>query len=159
MTPRTTTRAQGPHTIDTIRALLDRSAYAVEEAILRIYDLQTADEQASGTTTHDNGVGFSGCDAEILTSFAHWIKRSRYAHGARLTERQLVIARKKIKKYAAQLARIANAKHVASTRDVVPSVATTPCPECGGTRRVETNIMNDYAEVPCPRCGDAEVLV
>lgn len=85
----------------------------VMNAVLCIYARQTADEQASDTTEHQNGVGFSGADAEILSSFAKQIiefraGRSRWA--VALTPRQMALARKRIGKYARQLWEAAHAK-------------------------------------------------
>lgn len=69
-------------------------------ALIRIYDNQTLDEQNRGETYHLNGVGFSGSDARILTSFAEFYKNKGY-----LTERQMVYVFRKMGKYANQLAR------------------------------------------------------
>lgn len=88
-----------------IRAMLETSDKAVVRAVLAIYEYQTASEQNAMTTNEDNGVGFNGTDAGIMSSFAQGIKK----YGS-LTEKQMVIARKKIIKYAGQLAKIANAK-------------------------------------------------
>jgi hypothetical protein len=73
--------------------------------ILALYRFQTAEEQRVGATTENNGMGFNGVDAEILTSFALQIQRSRY-----LSPKQLEIARKKMDKYAGQLTKVANGK-------------------------------------------------
>jgi hypothetical protein len=96
-----------------ILARLDRDAYAVEEAILRIYDRQTSDEQNSLVTVHANGVGFSAFDAEFMSSLAQQIRANRYGNpnGRRLSPRQLEIGRKKIKRYAGQLLDVALAKY------------------------------------------------
>lgn len=75
--------------------------YAVK-AMLRIYEYQTADEQADGSVTDYNGVGFAGTDSQILTSFCkQWMKYHR------LSEKQMEIVFKKIGKYAGQLTRLA----------------------------------------------------
>ena len=75
-------------------------------AIIVIYSKQTADEQATDCTRHENGVGFSGCDAEILSSFARHILR--WNNGERkypspLSAKQIALARKKMPKYAGQI--------------------------------------------------------
>lgn len=72
--------------------------------ILAIYNRQTDNEQFSGETHDSNGVGFNGVDAPIMSSFAEFLKKTGF-----LTEKQQVIARKKMMKYAGQLASIANA--------------------------------------------------
>lgn len=40
------------------------------DALLTMYGMQTDDEQIMHSTTHKNGMGFNGCDAGILSSFA-----------------------------------------------------------------------------------------
>lgn len=72
--------------------------------ILAIYNKQTHNEQLSGETHELNGVGFNGADATIMSSFAEFLKNTGF-----LTPKQQVIARKKMMKYAGQLAKIANA--------------------------------------------------
>ena len=101
----TNTARSGPWTKEEITALLTRSDKAVGRAILAIYKFQTQTEQAIGHTTDHNGVGFNGVDAEILSSFAQFYQRSGF-----LTPKQLVLGRRKIMKYAGQLAKIANSK-------------------------------------------------
>lgn len=68
----------------------------------RIYEHQTADEQASGTTRNHNDVGFSGADAYILSSFAEQVLKGRI-----LSTKQRAILHKKMRKYAKQLERLA----------------------------------------------------
>jgi hypothetical protein len=70
--------------------------------ITAIYEKQTYEEQQSETTKEDNGVGFNGIDAYILSSFAKQIKA-----GKTLSVKQLAIAQKKMPKYARQLLSIA----------------------------------------------------
>lgn len=89
-------------TQDEIKAKVANEARWCERAILAIYARQTADEQESYTTTHHNGVGFSACDAEIMTSFALQLRKGR-----RLSAKQLTIAQKRMPHYARQLNEIA----------------------------------------------------
>ena len=96
-----------------IKANLAASDKWVCKAILAIYARQTADEQASDTTDHHNGVGFSAADAEILSSFAKQIQRHEAGHGRYLTPlspRQLELGRRRISKYAGQLLQAAHAR-------------------------------------------------
>ena len=100
---------------DQIRVKLQQSNYAVEEAILRLYDRQEADEQNSQVTVHANGIGFNAFDAGILSSFAEQIRadatRARpFGKGRRLSEKQMKIARRKIMRYVGQLTDIAMMK-------------------------------------------------
>lgn len=74
--------------------------------ITAIYKKQTWDEQQSESTKEDNGVGFNGVDAYILSSFAKQIKAGRT-----LSTKQLAIAQKKMPKYAGQLLIIAKTKN------------------------------------------------
>ncbi len=75
-------------------------------ACQRIYEYQTASEQASGSTRDHNGVGFSGADGEILSSFAEQINSGRFVG----SPKQMKILFKKMPKYAKQLDGIAQEK-------------------------------------------------
>lgn len=88
-----------------IRAKLLSDDRWLFRGILAIYGRQTDEEQTHGQTVEDNGVGFNGVDAEILTSFALQLKER-----GSLSPRQVEIARKKMPKYAGQLAKIATGK-------------------------------------------------
>ena len=72
-------------------------AWAIR-GLVKIYTLQTSDEQASDTTSHDNGVGFSGCDANILSSFAKQVNAGR-----NLSPKQMTIVYKKMPRYWRQI--------------------------------------------------------
>jgi hypothetical protein len=67
-------------------------------ALLRIYQNQTADEQCREATIERNGIGFTGPDAEILTSFAR-----QYQRRGCLSPKQMVILRRRIPAYARQI--------------------------------------------------------
>lgn len=113
MTTITTSPVVKVHTSESIKALLETSSKAVEKGILVIYDRQTQDEKSTESTNHQNGVGFSGVDAEILSSFAAQILRKQgrgQALGTCLSEKQMAIAKKKIARYSRQLAEVANEK-------------------------------------------------
>jgi len=97
-------------TIETVREKLATDQRWLERGILAIYNYQTDYEKNRGTTIEDNGVGFNGCDGEILSSFAEWMKKSWKPEGQRLTIKQSNLARKKMSKYAGQLVRIATDK-------------------------------------------------
>jgi hypothetical protein len=102
-----------------IRALLAERNDAVERAVLVIYERQTETEKATQQTRDHNGRGFSAFDAEILSSFAQQIMANKWNRpkGQRLTERQMVIARRKMMHYAGQLAQVAEQKE-AKTAEV-----------------------------------------
>jgi hypothetical protein len=69
--------------------------------LLRIYEFQTESEKSIGETTEDNGVGFSGADAHILSSFADQIKAGR-----QMSVKQMAMIYKKMPRYSGQLVRI-----------------------------------------------------
>ena len=72
--------------------------------MIQLYNCQTIEEQSSGTTKEYNNAGFNGVDAPIMSSFAQFYKKTGF-----LTDKQKVIARKKMIKYNKQLTRLANA--------------------------------------------------
>jgi hypothetical protein len=74
------------------------------KALLWLYKYQTEEEKQDFATHNLNGVGFTGPDAQILSSFAKQIVEKYF-----ITEKQLQILRRKIKKYENQMAKIANA--------------------------------------------------
>lgn len=70
--------------------------------LIAIYKRQTEDEQRAEQTELHNNVGFNSADAEILTGFAkQWLTREWFS------DKQMAILRRKMGKYAGQLARIA----------------------------------------------------
>lgn len=72
MTPTTPTK-------ESIKELLAKSDKAVYRALIVLFERQTSDEQASESTTHKNGRGFSAFDAEFLSSLAKQVQ-SRGTH-------------------------------------------------------------------------------
>lgn len=90
-------------TAEEIRFKMEMDNIWLIRGLMAIYNHQTEDEKASALTKHENGIGFNGVDANILTLFAKHYKE----HGW-LSNRQLALIRKKMAKYAGQLAKIAN---------------------------------------------------
>ena len=91
---------------DKIAFLKDKLATNDKWAVrgmLRIYDLQTAEEQSIGNTVENNGVGFNGVDSTILTSMSQ-----QYIRKHVLSVRQMNIIHKIMTKYAKQLMNIAD---------------------------------------------------
>ncbi len=84
-----------------IQNLLDTNDLAVCRALVVIFERQTSFEQSAETTSEKNDIGFSGVDAEICSSFA-----KQFMSRGFLSPKQMVIARKKMKKYWKQLAEI-----------------------------------------------------
>lgn len=67
-------------------------------ALVRVYECQTANEQIAETTNENNGVGFTGADAEFLTSLA-----KQYQLRATLSDKQMIHVFKKMPKYWKQV--------------------------------------------------------
>jgi len=83
----------------------------LERGILAIWKFQTKQEKSVEATLLYNGVGFNGVDGKFMTSLGTQIaeKISRgYCSGECLSVKQKYHARKRMKKYAGQLLRIAN---------------------------------------------------
>ena len=83
---------------ESIQELLDRNDEAVIRAMLEIYNRQTTDEQKYKDTHLYNSVGFTGVDANIMSSFTEYYEKYN-----KLSPKQMAIARKKMKKYWSQL--------------------------------------------------------
>lgn len=77
-------------------------AWAIK-ALLKIYEFQTDTEKEYGETHRYNNVGFTGIDAEILTSFAKQYLRRKF-----LSPKQMKILYKKMPKYWAQIIKISD---------------------------------------------------
>lgn len=89
--------------VEQIRNKLATDNRWLARGILAIYARQTEEEKAIAATLSSNGIGFNGCDSFILSSFAEQLKAGRT-----LSTKQVVIARKKMLKYAGQLKKIAD---------------------------------------------------
>ncbi len=84
-----------------VREMLATNPSWAVRGLLKIYEYQTEAEQRVGETTEDNGVGFSGADAHILSSFAEQIQKGR-----QMTAKQMGIIYKKMPRYSGQLVNI-----------------------------------------------------
>lgn len=74
------------------------------KALVRIYnENQTADEKFSNSTFYDNGIGFSGADGELLSSFA-----KQFIQRKSLSEKQMALVMKKMPKYWNQVVYMAD---------------------------------------------------
>ena len=85
-------------TKDSLKELLRTNDEAVIRGMKRIHEYQTSDEQVTEETKYRNDVGFSGCDAKLLSSFVE--KHNKFGS---LSDKQMFYARKKMVKYAGQL--------------------------------------------------------
>lgn len=99
--------------VEKIRTLLLTNDRAVERALVALATRQTQDEFNTEQTRLQNGIGFTGSDAKIMTSMAKQVSRGRT-----LTEKQLAYLRSgksdrfphRICKYARQLLEISQEK-------------------------------------------------
>lgn len=90
-------------TEEEIRTLVQTNDKVLYGALKKLYSCQTETEKACGDAIVQNGAGFNGADAPILTSFVGFLKKTGF-----LTYKQKALARKKLVKYTKQLTRLAN---------------------------------------------------
>lgn len=81
-----------------LQSVIEINDNAVINVLLMIYERQTDEEQITEQTIEENGEGFTGADAEILTSFSR-----QYLERGFLSPKQMTIARDKVKKYWCQV--------------------------------------------------------
>lgn len=82
-----------------VREKLATDPVWARKALVKIYtENQTSQEQAAEQTVEDNGIGFSGVDANFLSSLAKQFIEKGY-----LSDKQMKFVFKKIKKYAGQV--------------------------------------------------------
>jgi len=99
------TTAERVWTKDEIAHLLETNDGFLFRALGRVYERQTAEEQLSQATLKQNGVGFNGVDAQVLSDI--YTRSLRYGG---LTARQTALVRRKMRKYAGQVTQIANGR-------------------------------------------------
>lgn len=92
-----------------IRNAMNSDARQAVRGMLRIFEYQTEDEKRTESTRDHNGVGFTGVDGEILSSFAKQVMAGRT-----MSPKQMNLIFKKMPKYAKQLEGIAAAKAAAA---------------------------------------------
>lgn len=99
---------------ETIKANLSSNPKWAIRAIEVLYARQTETEKMVKLTEVNNGVGFNGTDAFILSAFAEQIaKRRKYNNPVLLSDKQLAIAFKKLPKYWKQIQSVINQKQAA----------------------------------------------
>lgn len=74
-------------------------------ALMTVYSYQTDQEQSNGHTIEYNGMGFSGVDSQILSSFAE-----QYHAKGFLSEKQMVLVKRLMPRYANQLLELSFSK-------------------------------------------------
>jgi hypothetical protein len=92
---------------DFVREQLRTNDIWAKAALLRIYDYQTQDEKQSEQTSHNNKVGFTGSDAEILSSFAKQLINRKF-----LSPKQMNLLHKRIHKYHNQIIDISDSEKI-----------------------------------------------
>lgn len=84
---------------EAVTDLLTRNDEAVGRALIVVYNNQTTDEKAAFMTKHENGMGFTGRDAQWLTDIAKkWLIWRRWA-----SAKQCAAVRKAMLKYHRQI--------------------------------------------------------
>lgn len=86
--------------VKVIRDLLLKNDHFLEWAICILHEYQTVDEKWSDDTYHANQVGFNKPDAPRLSLYSRLIRQEGRLHGEHLID-----ARKRMIKYAGQLAK------------------------------------------------------
>ncbi len=94
--------------------LATNKAWALK-GLVRIFEHQTAEEQAAEVTNRENGVGFTGADANFLTSLA-----KQYMQRGSLSDKQMVFVFKKMPKYAGQLVSISDEAKLNAMVEALP---------------------------------------
>ena len=84
-----------------LRLMLGSNAAWATRGLVRIFENQTEDEQDKDVTSDQNGIGFTGVDAEFLSSLAKQV-----IAGRTLSDKQMSHLFKKMPKYAKQLEKV-----------------------------------------------------
>jgi len=120
--------------------------------LLAIFAAQTADEQRAETVSVDNGVGFTGIDGKILSSFAKqaqnkidWVasKGLKLDYSRVLSPKQFNILFKRMPKYAKQLHNVVRAKNAAEVEAAAP-VVVEPVVETVEDDQPTSGTVDDY---------------
>ena len=86
-----------------VKELMFRSPEFVVKSLLTLYGMQTGTEQQGRTTQELNRLGFNKFDADVLSDISQRYYKFRY-----LTDKQILLIRKKIIKYRKQLTSLHN---------------------------------------------------
>ena len=99
------------HNHYTIVTALQRSDTFVMRAAIVLYKRQTWDEKLSGMSVHVNWLGFNRADSEVMTAIVEEWKAGNWKT-ENISADSIAIARRRVAKYAKQLAKHANGHHV-----------------------------------------------
>ncbi len=87
-----------PATYEELAGLINNSDEWAAGALVKLFQLQTTDEQDSNGTSHLNNYGFNNFDAPVLSDIAKFYLNKGY-----LSPRQLIFIKRTVKKYVNQL--------------------------------------------------------
>jgi len=90
-----------------VKSKLSKDPRWTKQALLKIYEFQTEEEKEIGNTRQLNGVGFTGSDGDILSSFAQQLIKKGY-----LSPKQMIFLFKKMPKYWKQIISISDEKRL-----------------------------------------------
>ena len=88
---------------DFVRNQLASNEIWAKQALLKIFEFQTEEEQQIEATCEHNNVGFTGADGEFLTSLAKQLKSKGF-----LSAKQMAFVYKKMPKYWKQIISISD---------------------------------------------------
>lgn len=98
------------NTVSYVKQMLATNKVWATKALVRIYqENQTTDEQMAKTTSHDNGIGFSGVDAAFASSLAE-----QYLKRGGLSDKQMGFVFKIMPKYAGQVVKMSDSNKLAA---------------------------------------------
>lgn len=152
---------QTPWTRERVERLLMHSRSFIERAIVALYNQQSAAQKdTQDTDAKRDRLGFNRLDKPFLNDMAEHILASSAPEGHRLSDAQLYHSLVKLRKYAQQLADLANRNikrdlELATMRELV---AQNKCATCGGEGRVRTQFGGEAIIEPCPDCGNTPIL-
>lgn len=106
----TTMKNNKKNTVAFVKQMLATNKVWALRALVRIYqENQTPDEQAAKLTSHDNGIGFTGVDAQFASSLAE-----QYLKRGNLSDKQMSFVFKIMPKYAGQVVKMSDEAKLAS---------------------------------------------
>ena len=118
-------------TSEMVLAAIARNDDAAANALVGLYERQTADEQSTKATRQKNGMGFSAIDAAFLSSLAEQVIANKQARKdgtlrqgyGLLSKRQLEIVRERLPHYVRQLVEIAEEKMARRGQETAPQAS------------------------------------
>ena len=99
-----------------VRTKLATDPVWATKALVRIYENQTADEQRADVTREDNGIGFTGIDAQFLSSLA-----KQFITKGSLSPKQMLFVHAKMRKYAQQIVNVSDQAKLEKMVEALPT--------------------------------------